>query len=608
MTDDATRQMDTPEPGGVSGAGPGELSSAPESTTSPAATTPVLSPAPGAGPSRARWAIGIGVAGLAVAGVIAAVVVFGSRPTPPALTYIPADAVMVVEARPDLPGDQMQKLGNLLAHFPGFADQATLPDKLDEMFTQLFSQASGGGVDYETDLKPWLSGPAFVALLPPSDVTAENPMSAPRGVASLTTTGTVSCETPFSGGPVTHETYRGLDLVIGAGGGAACAIDGPQALLGDPGSVRKAIDAHADGAGIDRDAEYQAARASLQGDRLATMYLSGAGYLDMLRELAGMTPGASEAMACFPATFPSWAAQGLRAEDDTVVFDSVTAPLPAPPAGATAGASLLPMPAAHASTVLPFAPANTIALFEMQGTGVVFQNAIAQLRSCPMYASALEMLNQAGDPSELIGWIEDVGVIVTSGEGGVSGGLVVVAKDAAAASERTGALKGLLSLAGMGGQGVTTTDSTVAGVTVTTVTITDLGSLSGGQVPPGVLPGDGTLEFSIATKDRAILIGSGDAASFMTAALSVQSGAGLVDQADYKAATSRALANSQMTMYLDIRDIIATVEPLIPAETRPRWDTEIKPYVAPFQALSMTASTDGSGASRARVSLMVTNP
>jgi hypothetical protein len=433
-------------------------------------------------------------------------------------------------------------------------------------------------------------------------------MPAPRGVASLTTTGTVSCEAPFSDGPVSHEAYRGLDIVIGAGGGAACVIDGPQALLGDPDSVRKAIDAHADGTGVDRDPEYLAARASLEGDRLAALYLGGGGYLEMIQDLAGMAPGTSDALACLPATFPSWVAQGLRAEDEAVIFDSVTGPAAVTPANATPGVSLLPMPAAHASTVLPFAPASTIALFEMQGTGVVFQNAIAQLHSCPMYGSALEMLNQAGDPDELIGWIEDIGLVVLDGEGGVSGGLVVVARDAAAASERAGALKGLLSLAGMGGQGITTTDSTVAGVSVTTVAITDLGSLSGGQVPPGVLPESGPLEFSIATRDRAILIGSGDATSFMTAALTVASGAGLVDQADYKAATSRALAGSQVTMYLDIRDIIAAVEPLIPAEARAQWDTEMKPYVAPFQALSMTASTDGSGASRTRVSLTIANP
>ena len=209
-----------------------------------------------------------------------------------------------------------------------------------------------------------------------------------------------------------------------------------------------------------------------------------------------------------------------------------------------------------------------------------------------MYGPMLEMLDEAGDPADLLGWIDDVGLVVVNGESGVTGGLVVVAKDAAAASERAGALKGLLSLAGLGGSGIETSDSTINGVTVTTVTISNLGSLpTGGQIPPGFLPEDGTLEFSIATKDRVILLTAGAGDSFMTAALNVQPGAGLADQAGYKTATALALRNSQATVYVAIRDIVGIVEPLLPAEARAQWD-ELKPYIAPFQALSMTSAAD----------------
>jgi hypothetical protein len=94
----------------------------------------------------------------------------------------------------------------------------------------------------------------------------------------------------------------------------------------------------------------------------------------------------------------------------------------------------------------------------------------------------------------------------------------------------------------------------------------------------------------------------------MTAALTVQPGAGLVDQAGYKAATSRALANSQVTMYLAIRDIVGLVEPLLPADARARWDTEIKPYVAPFHALSLTSTVDATSSGRSRLSVTLSNP
>lgn len=598
MTDDSARQMEQPPQV------EGDAASTPPAS---AATAPVAKPAAVAGGSRARWLVGLGVAGLAVAAIIAAVVVFGSRPTPPALTYIPADAVLVVEVRPDLPGDQLQKLGNLLAHFPGFADQSTLPDKIDESFAQLFSQASRGSVDYRADIKPWLNGPAFIALMPPSDDAASNPMAFAHGVASLTTTGSVSCDMPFKDLAVTHETYQGLDLVIGPGDAAACAIDGQQAVLGDVQSVRAALDAHAGSTSIDRIASYQKARAALPGDQLATVYISGKGYLELFEDLAAMTPGMSEMLPTLRQAFPEWAMEGLRAEDDAVVFEVAAGPLPAPSAGASPLVSFRPVPPAHASAILPFAPANTVGYFEGQGTGVALLNSIDQLRAFPMYAEPLRMLEQQANPEELFGWIQDAGLIITADSAGTGGGLVLIAADAGAATEKAATLKGLIALAQLRGLSVESTDSTVGEAKVTTYTIGNVGSLlPPGSLGPGVpLPADGTLRFSIATKDKAILIGSD---TFVTAALSVQSGAGLADQAGFKAAMSRAVPNSQTTLYIGIRDIVAVVEPLIPAENRSMWDTDLKPYFAPFQAFTMTSSTDPATGGRGRFVVTISNP
>src|SRR5689334_7344397 len=202
MTDDLTRPIETPQPPDQPSPDVGEPASALETLAepTPAGTQPVVA-APG--PNRTRWAIGLGVAGLAVAVAIGAFVVLGSRPAPEALKYIPADAAVVAEIRMDLPGDQLQKLGTFLAHFPGFLDQATLPDKIDESLSRLVGQASKG-VDYRTDLKPWLSGPAFVALWAPSGQ-ATQPY---RQLLSATTTGAIDCTKPFQGQSPTHESYR----------------------------------------------------------------------------------------------------------------------------------------------------------------------------------------------------------------------------------------------------------------------------------------------------------------------------------------------------------------------------------------------------------------
>ncbi|MFL5716565.1 MAG: hypothetical protein ACJ77V_03190, partial [Chloroflexota bacterium] len=212
------------------------------------------------------------------------------------------------------------------------------------------------------------------------------------------------------------------------------------------------------------------------------------------------------------------------------------------------------------------------------------------------------------DLEEVLAWIADAGVIVANGQSGPGGGLVLVAADAGKATERAATLKGLIALAQLGGMDLDSVESTVNGAKVTTYTINNLGSmLPPGSLGPGVqLPSDGTFEFSIATKDRVVLIGAGG--SFVTDALSVQPGGGLADQAGYKAALARGVANSQTTMYVAIRDIVTLVEPMIPAEDRAKWESGLKPYFAPFQAFSVTLSADPATGSRGRFIVTITNP
>jgi hypothetical protein len=565
-----------------------------------------------AGPNRVRWAIGLGVAALAVVIAIGAILVLGSRPSPEALKYIPADAAVVVEIRMDLPGDQLQKLGNFLAKFPGFLDQATLPAKLDESLSRLVGQATGGGVSYVTDLKPWLSGPAFAAVWAPAGQAAEPD----RVLLSTTTTGSVDCNKPFQGQSVTHQSYAGRDLFLGVTGSdkkaAACVLDGRQALVGDLTSVKAALDAKGGGSGMDRSNAYAAARAALQGDQLTTIYVNGESYSRFLsNQGAGgaVTPSiaAMPDISALTGPVPSWAMVGVRAEDDTLVIDSVAGPALAPAAGATSGPSLLALPATHASVIAPLAPANTVFYFESQGVGVGLQNVITRLRTIPDLATAFQLLDGAGGAGQLVGWVEDAGIIVVKGPDKPTGGLALVAADDAAAAQRVSTLTGLIAFAGLGSNGVQTRESTIAGVKVTTITISNLGALvPPGQLPPGVeVPADAKVEFSIAAKGRVILLGTGE--DFMTAVLNTQAGSALADQAAYKQATARALPSSRTTLYVGVRDVVGLVEGFLPEAQKAAWATDVKPYVAPFQALSMTSTSEGTG-SRQRLTITVTKP
>jgi hypothetical protein len=571
------------------------------------AATATTEPVRGPGSSRARWFFGLGVAGLAIAIGVAAFLILGARPVPEALRYIPGGAGAVAEVRADLPGDQLQKLGNFLSNFPGFADQSTLPDKLDEGLSQVLGSASGGTVDYRTDVKPWLNGPLFIGIPAPAAGTSEGE-SFP--LISATTNGAVDCATALGGGSVTRETYRNLEILTAADAaepGLSCVIDQRQALLGQPAAVKAALDAKADGSGMDKDARYTTARAALASDQLLTVFVDGDAIGDAfpmpsfgdLPLPSGLPFPGLGGLPDLRGALPDWTIVGVRAEDDALVVESFAAPVPA----ASSAASLLPLPASHPSVLASMLPADTLLLVEDQGTGVSLQNLLATLREDPTLGAPLGMLDGMGGAGELVGWIQDAGIAVVGSVDAPTGGVLLVATDETAARNRVATLTNLLSFAGLGG-GIEVREATIAGVTVTTIVISDLSAL----VPPGTIPGDvevpsdGPIEFSIAAKGRVILLGVGE--EFMTSVLGVQPGQTLADQASYDKAFERSLTNSRTSLYVDVRNVIDLAEGMIPAEELAQWESDIKPYVEPVQAVAATTFSDASG-SRSRLIITV---
>jgi Protein of unknown function (DUF3352) len=628
MTDDQTRSYDSPEtpatpapaePGATPAAetAPGAAETAPAATapgaaeTAPSATASAAPAAPAAPATNAavaaksgyglRWAIGLGVAALVVVLTAGAVVLLGSPSTPEALKYIPGDAAIVLEVRMDLPGDQMQKLGNLLAHFPGFQDQSTLMEKIDESLSRLVAAAGEGQLDYRTDLKPWLNGPAFIGVMAPPSGSDDG-----KVVVSATTNGAVDCATVLKGMTPTHETVRGLDLVLFRDAGVACVVDGRQALLGIEETVRAALDAKANGTGMDKSTAYAGARKQLQGEQLASAYINA-------KSVAELMPSPDPSMAipglqAFAGGVPDWLIMGLRAEDDALVVDTVVGPLPV----ASGGPSLLPATAGHVSVITPLVPASTLLYFEDQGTGVSLQNLFAQLRAIPDLQAPLQMLDGVGGPAGLVGWIDDVAVAVsatnpTPEDPHAKASIYLVATDDATAAEKLATVKTAVGLAGLSGGGITVASETLSGVEVTTVTVTDLGAI----VPPGSVPGvdpgalDTPVSFSIAARGRIIYLTVGDGA--MAEVLAVQAGSSLADDAAFKVAVQRGLPNSKTTVYAAVGASVDLVKGFLPPEVASQWATEFAPYVDPLEALGVSVSMDAS-ATRSRLVLTVSHP
>jgi hypothetical protein len=564
-------------------------------------------------PSRLRWLLAGGAVVAAVAIVGIALAVLGSRPVPAALTYIPRDSDVVVELRPDLPGDQIQRVGNLLAHFPGFKDQSNLAHKLDESLARITSTVSNGSVDYGSAVKPWLAGPLIAADVHPGP----GPASSQDLVVVFSTDGTVDCD-PFTGASTGSEPYRGLVIHTPARApAAACVIDGRQALVGTLGGVKAAIDAHLDHAAVDGAAAYRAARDRLSGDQLATVYVADR---QVVRGLVGALPSgmptARPELAAAAAALPEWAIVGLRAEDGALVADIVSGPFDANAGallgiglpGGSAGAvpSLLTPPPAHLSKLASVVPANTAVLGEVHGAGVAVRNLLARLGALAGVggsggpADPLSQLDAAlgalGGGEGFLGWVGDAGIVVLTDGAGADGGVVLLAPDDATAAAKADQIRGLLSLVAAQA-GMTVSDTTIDGTTVTLVDLGDASELAGrlglpATGVPVIAPGT-RIVISLAAHGSTVILGSGE--SFARQLIETTTGSSLADQASYRSAVSLATARNSGQLYVAVGRLRALAETAIPAAERARYESDVKPYLEPFDALLETVSLDDSG-------------
>jgi hypothetical protein len=385
----------------------------------------------------------------------------------------------------------------------------------------------------------------------------------------------------------------------------ACALDGRYALVGDSDSIKAALDAHANHSGVDGDSQYQKARDALGGDRLATVYFS----IDALKSGAfpSLIPGLPSGFPGLPnvgsdvtaalSSLPPWVIAGFRTEDSAIVADVVSGPTGAAPS--PSGSPLLTAPPAHASRIAPLLPSDTAVLYELHGTGVLGQNLLTSLRSNPALSPALGQLDAAlgvlGGPQSLIGWIDDAGIVVVPDGSSLTGGVLVQSADDATATAKADQIRSFLTLAGLS-SGITTRDIDVNG---TKVTIADLGDISSllqqaGQAAGGLsLPPGAHIVISVAAHGSTVLIGGGE--SFARRILETAAGSSLADQASYKTALGLSFASNSGQIYVAAAPLLAFADTAIPVDEKAKFDSEIKPYIDPFDAFIETASSDPSG-------------
>jgi hypothetical protein len=583
----------------------------------PVATTPIGPGGPDAAAppkrSRARWVAALAIVGLVIAGSAAlALALTGAAPASTVIGYVPSDSVVYGEVRLDLPGDQQQEVGEFLSHFPGFADQAALGTKLDEVLDRLVSDATDGDQTYTADVAPWFGGElGFAVGALPTDANLDDPASVAGGGHGLVLLSVkdgalaqswfddMASETGTSG---TTEDYQGVQLTVFSepdmpGVEAAYGIiDGKVLVAGDVASVKAAIDTGGNG-GLADDPTFAAAANATTTDHVGFVFVDikalVSGAMSMVDD-GGAAPLGSDTLV---GLVPDWAAFAIRVEGDAIVMD-----------GALPHNDELPGPDTnHANGVADWAPPTTVVLAAVNDYGATLNELIDLLRADPNLAEAFSGIDQAagilGGLESLVGWMGDTGIVVSQDGSVLEGGIVSIPADADGASQLLSTLRSLIALAGSS-EGLSVRDEDYNGTTITIIdlgTAQDLagmaGQLGGGEFPidPSTGPAsDDRVEIAFAATDQVVVIGSGP--DFVKSVLDAGAGTSLADEARYAGLVERVGTEHTGVTFVDIAAIRGLLEGMMSdmsAAERAEYDESVKPFLEPLDALVSATSLGG---------------
>jgi hypothetical protein len=556
----------------------------------PVATTPLESASKGARPGRSKlkWLVA-GIVVLLVAGTAAGATLLLTSDSgdPAVLAYAPADSVAYAELRLDLPGSQSAELAEIMKSFPGFEDQAAFPVKLSEALDLLVGQATDGQQGYKTDIEPWFGGQIGASMGP---LPAKADPTAARGVVLLSVkdaakaTAWAEGVVAKSGASTSSETYNGVAITIaepaaGAatdakGMKAAYAVVGPVLAIGDPASVKAVIDTGGK-TGLNTNAQFQEAEASVTGDRLGFAYVDLATLAKSATDLAGTV---TDIMPSLPISLegltPPWVAGAVSAEDGAFVMESRS------PHVASNG------PVNNTESKLPgVVPPTTVFLAEGHDVGKAITSFKDQLADVPELKDPIAQLDDAlallGGPEAIVGWIGEAGVAVTLDGTEIAGGVVIAPTDAAAADKLLNQLEALIQLGGAQFN-LAVTEEDYKGTTITVIDLSGLGGLVG-QMSEGAVAAPTDLKLAYAVTNEVVVLGIGT--DFVKGVLDASAGESLADTERFSTALTQAGKEHASLFWLDVAATRDFVEGMVPAADRSDYDANLKPYLEAFDTV-----------------------
>ncbi len=241
-----------------------------------------------------------------------------------------------------------------------------------------------------------------------------------------------------------------------------------------------------------------------------------------------------------------------------------------------------------ASAIASHLPPTTLAAIEVRDLGprlVDVVDALKKALACdPATASAIDQVDKAlaavGGVEALLGWADDTAVAVEFNGGAFGGGLAATTSDEAAAGRTLDQLQALLALGGSG-----------AGVTVRTEAYGD-GELLILTVPSAAA-GMAVPEIAITVQGGVFVLGTVD---FVKDVVQTSAGSSLAQLDTYKRAIEAAGGDGISDVFVDLTAIRVAAETMIPAADKAQYETEIKPFLEPFEAFASVAEAPASTA------------
>ena len=416
--------------------------------------------------------------GLAGATFLAGYLLLFSTVTDRAAGLAPADSAIYVNVYLQPSAGQQMNLGGLIGRFPGFADEASLDDKVDQVVGNLIG-AVGIELDYETQVKPWLGSQAAVAAwttdADPIAVVVVHVKDGELALASMSDLAETSST------EMTSTSYAGVDIQVG--GDQAYAIVGDMLVLSDSAEPIEAVIDVRDGAdALASRADFRATMGDLPADHLASVFVDVAALSEATAVGEQLSPFSTAGAALVAET------DGLRLSG-SAPFDTVTAT-----SSATAGFGLGGEP----SSLVDWMPQDTIAeavVFGLRRTLEDAEEAAGNMPEGQEIVGALDSFRALAAfglgvdvDADLLPLLDrEVGVAFAGMDGDLPRGQLLLRPEDPEAG--VAALDRLVS--GLGAIGATSRITTHDGDEITILSIPD------------------TIDLAYATRDGIIIIGTG---------------------------------------------------------------------------------------------------